>query len=47
MVNDRQVRRLLQLLLDDRAMVRAARLSDMDEKTARKYRDLGKYSVLT
>jgi len=42
MVNDRQVRRLFQLLLDDRAMVRAARLTDMDEKTARKYRDLGK-----
>ena len=42
MVNDRQVRRLFQLLLDDRAMVRAARLTDMDEKTGRKYRDLGK-----
>jgi hypothetical protein len=41
MVTDRQVRRLFELLLDDRAMVRAARLTDMDEKTARKYRDLG------
>ena len=42
MVNDRQVRRLFELLLDDRAMARAARLTDMDEKTGRKYRDLGK-----
>ena len=42
MVTDKQVRKLLQLLLDDRAIARAARLTNMDEKTARKYRDLGK-----
>ena len=42
MVTDKQVRRLFQFLLDNRAIVRSARLTDMDEKTARKYRDLGK-----
>jgi hypothetical protein len=42
MVTDKQVCKLFQLLLDDRSIVRAARLTDMDEKTARKYRDLGK-----
>jgi len=42
MVTDKQVRKLFQILLDDRSIVRAARLTDMDEKTARKYRDLGK-----
>ena len=42
MVTDKQVRKLLQLLLDDRTITRAARLTNMDEKTARKYRDLGK-----
>src|SRR5437899_7910507 len=41
MVTDKQVRKLFQFLLDNKAMVRAARLTDMDEKTARKYRDLG------
>ena len=42
MVTDKQVRNLLRFLLDDRSIVRAARRTDMDEKTARKYRDLGK-----
>ncbi len=42
MVTDKQVRKLFQILLDARTIVRAARLTDMDEKTARKYRDLGK-----
>jgi hypothetical protein len=42
MVTDKQVRDLFRFLLDDRKMVRAARLTNMDEKTARKYRDLGK-----
>jgi hypothetical protein len=41
MVTDKQVRDLFRLLLDNRSIVRAARLTDMDEKTARKYRDLG------
>jgi hypothetical protein len=41
MVTDKQVKDLLKFLLDDRSIVRAARLTDMDEKTARKYRDLG------
>ena len=41
MVTDKQVRGLLRLLLDDRSIARAARLTDMNEKTARKYRDLG------
>lgn len=42
MVTDKQVRGLFRFLLDDWTIVRAARLTDMDEKTARKYRDLGK-----
>jgi hypothetical protein len=42
MVTDKQVRDLFRFLLADRKLVRAARLTDMDEKTARKYRDLGK-----
>jgi hypothetical protein len=42
MVTDKQVKDLLRFLLDDRSIARAARLTDMDEKTARKYRDLGK-----
>ncbi len=42
MVTDKQVRDLFRFLLDDRKIVRAARLTNMDEKTARKYRHLGK-----
>lgn len=42
MVTDKQVKDLLRFLLDDRSITRVARLTDMDEKTARKYRDLGK-----
>src|SRR2546422_11654196 len=41
MVTDKQVRALFRLLLDNRSIVRAARLTNMDEKTARKYRALG------
>ena len=41
MVTDKQVRKLFQFLLANRAIVRSARFTDMDEKTARKYRDLG------
>jgi hypothetical protein len=42
MVTDKQVRALFRFLLDDRTIIRAARLTDMDEKTARKYREVGK-----
>lgn len=42
MVTNKQVKDLLRFLLDGRSIARAARLTDMDEKTARKYRDLGK-----
>jgi len=42
MVTDKQVRALMRLLLDDRKIGRAARLANMDEKTARTYRKLGK-----
>ncbi len=42
MVTDRQVRRLRMLLMDGKSLKAAALRTDMDEKTARKYRDLGK-----
>ena len=42
MVTDRQVRDLFRFLVDKKPLTRAARLTDMDDKTARKYRDLGK-----
>src|SRR5947209_4609111 len=42
MVTDKQVRKLFRLLLDDRTIARAARLTNMDDKTARKYGTLGK-----
>ena len=46
MVTDKQVKDLVRFLLDDRSIARAARLTDMDEKTARKYRDLGKLVLM-
>ena len=42
MVTDRQVRRLFGLLQTERTFAMAALKAGMDEKTARKYRDLGK-----
>jgi hypothetical protein len=41
MVTDRQVRRLLSHLAADSTLSNAAMRSGMDEKTARKYRDMG------
>jgi hypothetical protein len=41
-VTDRQVRRLRALLRDGKPLKAAALRADMDEKTARKYRDLGR-----
>ena len=42
MVSDKQYWRLMKLLNVGKSLERAAALSDMDEKTARKYRHLGK-----
>lgn len=42
MVSDKQYWRLMKLLNTGKTLGRAAALSDMDEKTARKYRHLGK-----
>ena len=42
MVTDRQVRRLMELLGTGKSLSSAAAKADMDEKTARKYRDLKK-----
>ena len=42
MVTDRQVRRLMELLGEGKNLAAAAAKADMDEKTARKYRELGK-----
>ena len=42
MVTDREVRRLMELLGKGMSLVTAAAKADMDEKTARKYRSLGK-----
>ena len=42
MVTDREVRRLMELLGKGMSLVAAAAKADMDEKTARKYRSLGK-----
>ncbi len=42
MVTDKQYRRLMKLLNSGKTLGKAAALSDMDEKTARKYRHLGK-----
>jgi len=42
MVTDRQVKRLMKLLSRGKALAAAAAKADMDEKTARKYRQLGR-----
>ncbi len=42
MVTDRQVKRLLRALSSGRTLRQAADLANMDEKTARKYRQLGR-----
>jgi len=42
MVKDRQVRRLFKMTAQGRSLTKAAARADMDEKTARKYRDLKK-----
>jgi hypothetical protein len=42
MVEDRQVRRLMKLIQTEDTLATAAAKAGMDEKTARKYRDLGK-----
>jgi hypothetical protein len=42
MVTDREVRRLMELLGKGMSLASAAAKADMDEKTARKYRSLGK-----
>ncbi len=43
MVTDQQVRLLMSLLNKDKKLYQAAAKAEMDEKTARKYRRLGKY----
>ena len=42
MVTDRQVRILMEMLGKGKSLIKAAAKADMDEKTARKYRELGK-----
>ena len=42
MVTDRQVRKLMKLMRSGEALIKAAMKAGMDEKTARRYRDLGK-----
>ena len=42
MVTDQQVRRLFMLIHQEPTLARAAAKAGMDEKTARKYRRLGK-----
>ena len=42
MVTDQQVRRLMSLINKERSLASAAAKAGMDEKTARKYRRLGK-----
>ena len=42
MVTDQQVRKLMKLIQSDLTLAIAAAKAGMDEKTARKYRDLGK-----
>lgn len=43
MVTDKQVRRLIKLINEDKTLAVAAAKAGMDEKTARKWRDLGKF----
>lgn len=42
MISDKLYWRLMKLLNAEKTLERAAAFSDMDEKTARKYRHLGK-----
>ncbi len=42
MVTDRQVRQLMSRLTVGATLVKSAMRADMSEKTARKYRDVGK-----
>ena len=42
MVTDKQVRRLMKLMKTEKTLASAAAKAAMDEKTARKYRDLGR-----
>jgi len=42
MVTDRQVKRLWRVLSSGKVLAQAADKANMDEKTARKYRDLGR-----
>ena len=42
MVTDKQVRRLMMLMKTEKTLSSAAAKAGMDEKTARKYRDLGR-----
>ena len=42
MIKDRQVKRLLQVLLSGKTLAQSADKANMDEKTARKYRKLGR-----
>ncbi len=42
MVTDKQVQRFFRLLADGETLAQAAWRTNMDEKTARKYRKLGK-----
>ena len=41
MVTDKQVRRPMEMLGEGKSLAISAAKADMDEKTARKYRDLG------
>ncbi len=42
MVTDKQVRRLMKLIKEEKTLAVAAAKAGMDEKTARKWRNLGK-----
>ena len=42
MIKDRQVKRLWQVLLSGKTLAQSADKTNMDEKTARKYRQLGR-----
>ena len=42
MVTDKQARVLMEMLGKGKSLIVASAKADMDEKTARKYRDLGK-----
>ena len=42
MVTDKQVRRLMKLIKTEKTLATAAAKAGMDEKTARKYRRLGR-----